>query len=63
MEQPQVGVENTQLSSSLLAPLFSQITDDKRLNILDMGMATSATVSFLVKLNAAYNFAGLLTQI
>ena len=33
MDQPQVGVEDTLLSSSLLAPLFSQITDNQRLKI------------------------------
>ena len=60
MEQPQVGVENTQLSSSLLAPLFSQITDDKCLNILDMGMATSATVSFFGQTQCRLQFCGLI---
>ena len=60
MDQPQVGVENTQLTSSLLAPLFSQITDDQRLNILDMGMATPATVSFFGQTKSRLQFCGLI---
>ena len=58
MDQSQATVENTVLSTTLLAPLFSQITDNQRLKILDMGMASSATVNFFrVKRKVDYNFA------
>lgn len=60
MNQPQANVENTLLSSALLASLFSQITDNQRLKILDMGMATSATVSFFGKTKSRLQFCGLI---
>jgi hypothetical protein len=60
MDQPQVGVEDTLLSSSLLAPLFSQITDNQRLKILDMGMATSDTVNFFGQTKSRLQFCGLI---
>ena len=60
MDQPQASVENTLISSSLLAPLFSQISDDKRLKILDMGMATSDTVSFFGQTKSRLQFCGLI---
>ncbi|MBT4929134.1 MAG: hypothetical protein HON20_04385 [Cellvibrionales bacterium] len=60
MDQPQASVENTLISSSLLAPLFSQITDDKRLKILDMGMATPDTVSFFGQTKSRLQFCGLI---
>jgi hypothetical protein len=60
MDQLQDSVENTQLSSSLLAPLFSQITDERRLKILDMGMAVSATVNFFGQTKSRLQFCGLI---
>ena len=60
MDQPQASVENTLLSSSLLAPLFSQITDNQRLKILDMGMATSDTVNFFGQAKSRLQFCGLI---
>jgi hypothetical protein len=60
MDQPQASVENTLLSSSLLAPLFSQITDNQRLKILDMGMATSDTVNFFGQTKSRLQFCGLI---
>ena len=60
MDQPHASVENTLLSSSLLAPLFSQITDNQRLKILDMGMATSDTVNFFGQTKSRLQFCGLI---
>ena len=60
MDQPQASVENTLISSSLLVPLFSQITEDKRLKILDMGMATPDTVSFFGQTKSRLQFCGLI---
>jgi hypothetical protein len=60
MDQPQASVENTLISSSLLAPLFSQITDEKRLKILDLGMATPDTVSFFGQTKCRLQFCGLI---
>jgi hypothetical protein len=60
MDELQISVENTQLSSSLLAPLFSQITKDQRLKILDMGMALSATVNFFGQTKSRLQFCGLI---
>jgi hypothetical protein len=60
MDQNQTTVENTALSTSLLAPLFSQIIDDQRLKILDMGMASSASVNFFGQTKCQLQFCGLI---
>lgn len=60
MDQSQATVENTVLSTTLLAPLFSQITDNQRLKILDMGMASSATVNFFGQTKSRLQFCGLI---
>ena len=59
MDQSQATVENTVLSTTLLAPLFSQITDNQRLKILDMGMASSATVNFFGQTKSRLQFCNL----
>ena len=60
MDQAQTTIENTALSTSLLAPLFSQIIDDQRLKILDMGMASSASVNFFGQIKCQLQFCGLI---
>ncbi|MGB0444648.1 MAG: hypothetical protein ACPG5F_04695 [Porticoccaceae bacterium] len=60
MEQAQTTVENTALSSALLASLFSQITEEQDLKILDMGMATPATVNFFGQVKTQLQFCGLI---
>ena len=47
-ETEQLELESNSLSSSLLVGLFNQITDDKTLVVLDMGMASSASVLSLI---------------
>ena len=45
-ETDQLKPETNILSSSLLVGLFNQITDDKTLVVLDMGLASAASVNF-----------------
>mgnify|MGYP001347166691 CR=1 FL=1 len=45
-ETQQLDIESNILSSSLLVGLFNQIMDDKTVVVLDMGLASAASVSF-----------------
>lgn len=56
----QLDQESNSLSSSLLVGLFSQINDDKGLVVLDMGMASSASVSFFGQTKCRLQFAGMI---
>ena len=59
-ETEQLELESNSLSSSLLVGLFNQITDDKTLVVLDMGMASSASVSFFGQTKCKLQFAGMI---
>ncbi|MDG2018864.1 MAG: hypothetical protein P8J25_05390 [Porticoccaceae bacterium] len=59
-ETDQLVLESNILSSSLLVGLFNQITDDKTLVVLDMGLASSASVSFFGQTKCRLQFAGLI---
>jgi len=59
-EPDQSILESNTISSSLLVGLFNQITDDKTLVVLDMGLASSATVSFFSQTKCRLQFTGLI---
>ena len=59
-ETDQLKPETNILSSSLLVGLFNQITDDKTLVFLDMGLASAASVNFFGQTKCRLQFAGLI---
>lgn len=59
-ETNQLTPETNILSSSLLVGLFNQITDDKTLVVLDMGLASAASVNFFGQTKCRLQFAGLI---
>lgn len=59
-ETQQLVEESNILSSSLLVGLFNQITDDKTLVVLDMGLASAASVSFFGQTKCRLQYAGLI---
>lgn len=61
-ETQQQDIESNILSSSLLVGLFNQITDDKKTVVLDMGLASSASVSFFSQTSCRLQFAGLINS-
>jgi hypothetical protein len=52
--------ENNLLSSALLSTVLDQTVDDRRLVVLDMGLATSATVNFFNQSKCRLQFAALI---
>ena len=61
-ETQQLDIESNILSSSLLVGLFNQITDDKTVVVLDMGLANAASVSFFGKTKCRLQYAGLINS-
>ena len=59
-ETDQLKPETNILSSSLLVGLFNQITDDKTLVVLDMGLASAASVNFFGQTKCRLQFTGLI---
>ena len=59
-ETDQLKPETNILSSSLLVGLFNQITDDKTLVVLDMGLASAASVNFFSQTKCRLQFTGLI---
>lgn len=59
-ETDQLKPETNILSSSLLVGLFNQITDDKTLVVLDMGLASAASVNFFAQTKCRLQFTGLI---
>lgn len=59
-ETNQLTPETNILSSSLLVGLFNQITDDKTLVVLDMGLASAASVNFFGQTKCRLQFTGLI---
>lgn len=59
-ETQQLVEESNILSSSLLVGLFNQITDDKTLVVLDMGLASATSVSFFGQTKCRLQYAGLI---
>ena len=62
-ETDQLLLENNFLSSSLLVGLFNQITEDKTLVVLDMGLASPSSVNFFAQTKCRLQFAGLIDPI
>lgn len=52
--------ENNLISSSLLTTVLDQIMDDRKLVVLDMGLATPATVNFFNQSKCRLQFAALI---
>ncbi|MGB0459235.1 MAG: hypothetical protein ACPH7H_05840 [Porticoccaceae bacterium] len=61
-ETQQLDIESNILSSSLLVGLFNQITDDKTVVVLDMGLASAASVSFFGQTKCRLQYAGLINS-
>ena len=61
-ETQQLDIESNILSSSLLVGLFNQMTDDKTVVVLDMGLANAASVSFFGKTKCRLQYAGLINS-
>ena len=61
-ETQQLDIESNILSSSLLVGLFNQIVDDQKTIVLDMGLASSATVSFFSQTTCRLQFSGLINS-
>ena len=59
-ETDQLLEESNILSSSLLVGLFNQITDDRTLVVLDMGLASPASVNFFGQTKCRLQYAGLI---
>ena len=59
-ESDQILEESNLLSSSLLVGLFNQITDDRTLVVLDMGLASPASVNFFGQTKCRLQYAGLI---
>jgi hypothetical protein len=61
-ETQQLDIESNILSSSLLVGLFNQITDDKTVVVLDMGLASAASVSFFGQTKCRLQYTGLINS-
>jgi hypothetical protein len=61
-EKQQQDIESNSLSSSLLVGLFNQIADDQKVVVLDMGLASSASVNFFGQTKCRLQFAGLINS-
>lgn len=59
-ETDQLLEESSILSSSLLVGLFNQVSEDKTLVVLDMGIASSSSVNFFGQTKCRLQFIGLI---